>query len=61
MEWTCYIFTKHRSVYLVNGDNEEDAWKTLAKRQSCSIKNCKKSYTLKDYMRYKDNIKKLTL
>lgn len=50
MEWIMFIFKKGTHHYLVVGESIEDAYDSLANKQSMSVKNCKKQYTFVDYM-----------
>ena len=44
---------------MVPQDNEIDAWKSLAKRQSMSVENCKKQYKLIDRVTSRSGIIKI--
>jgi hypothetical protein len=50
MDWICYVFKKGQHVYLVADGCLDDAWKSLAQRQSMSVDNCKKQYKNIGYM-----------
>lgn len=43
---TIYIFKRHKSIYLVNAENEDFAWKYLQQKISWSMDIVKKSFTL---------------
>lgn len=59
MDWILYIFRKGKHIYLVADESLDDAWINLAKRQSCSVDNCKKFYNYNGYMNGNSRIKKI--
>lgn len=59
MYWNCYVFKKNKYTYLVAEDDENSAWIALAKRQSCSIKNCKKWYSYNGFMTHDGGVWKI--
>jgi hypothetical protein len=59
MEWTLFIFKRSFHYYLVSAESEEDAWKQLSMRQSCSLKNAQKNYKLIKTMNANSDVVKL--
>ena len=59
MDWILFVFKSGFKNYLVADESEESAWKSLAKRQSMSVENCKKRYNLKGYMNGNSGIWKI--
>lgn len=59
MYWTLFVFKKGFKHYLVADENEENAWKKLANRQSISIKNCRKQYSLKTIINSNSDVLKI--
>lgn len=57
--WNMYVFIRGKHVYLVPSENETDAWKSLAKRQSMSVERCKVEYVLKSEMNWNSSIMKI--
>ena len=57
MEWILFVFKRGKKVYLVNGENEADAWCILQKRISWNMDIVKKQFTLITTMSAFDNIK----
>ena len=46
MDYLVFIFKGSVSHYIVVGENEDDAWDSLCKRQSCRLEIAKKRYKL---------------
>lgn len=59
MEWILYIFKRGNHHYLVNGDNEIDAWKQLCLNQSCRLEIAQKEYKLIQVMNGRQNFIKI--
>ena len=59
MSWTLFVFQRGFHHYLVAGESEENAWDTLSKRESISIKKCKEEYTIKGTMNNSGGIWKI--
>lgn len=59
MDWICYVFTRGGCHYLVADESLDSAWEALARRQSCSLENCKKWYKFKGHMNANGGVWKL--
>lgn len=59
MEWILFIFKRGKHHYLVCGDSEDDAWKSLCEKQSCRLEIAKREYELIKTMNGLQNVIKL--
>jgi len=59
MDWILFIFKRSNKHYLVPGESEEDAFKSLSLRQSLSLERCEKEYKLIGYMSKNSKIWKI--
>ena len=50
MDWILFIFKGPTKHYLVPGESSDAAWSRFALRQSMSLDNCKKQYTMLGHM-----------
>ena len=57
-DWILFVFKSYR-CYLVPAECENEAWILLAKRQSISMKNCKKQYKLINTLNSSSDILKI--
>lgn len=59
MDYILFIFKRGTHYYLVFGDDKDNAWKQLCKRQSCRLEIAKKEYELIKIMNSNQGIVKL--
>jgi hypothetical protein len=59
MDWILFVFKRGFKNYLVADESEESAWESLASRQSMSVENCKKEYSLRGHMNGNSGIWKI--